>query len=107
MFIEISRLFFLPGFPEDLTGYFLCIIGEINRGHPRGQQLFHDICDRAIAHYERDVNRFLLRLTFDEQRGVYMRTAALYCLQCCLFRNVEKNKTKFVQAILSVAYAGC
>lgn len=107
MLIEISRLFFLPGFSDDMKGFFLCMIGEINRGHPRGQQLFNDLCDRAMSPYERDLPRFLIGLAFDEKRGIYMRTSALYCLQCCLFLNAKNNKTKVTQALLSVAYAGC
>lgn len=107
MLFEISRLFFLPGFSDDLAGLFLSMIGDIIRGRAKGQQLINDIFDRAMSNYGRELPRFLLGLAFDERRGVFLRTAALYCLQCCLFGDVENNKTKFTQALLSVTCAGC
>lgn len=100
---ELCQLLLSGGVPADVLTETINTVAEIIRGNPPNQEYFGTLV--APSEPPRSATLVLIMSMANERQPFSMRLAALYCVECYLYKN-EKGKREIIQTLLPSSTEG-
>lgn len=100
---ELCQLLLSGGVPADVLTETINTVAEIIRGYQPNQDYFGALV--APSEPPRSATLVLIMSMANERQPFAMRTAALYCIECYLYKN-EKGKREIIQTLLPSSVEG-